>query len=766
MRQLSIIYFLALLGAITSCRGTFFLTDDQKLYTGSTIKYTDKENLVSDKKVNKNLEELLRPEPNTTLLGMRPLLWIYGIARNTKKDKGIKHWLKTKMGEEPVLMEDVEPSDARNLINKQLLNEGYFLNDVSYQVLRRKKTASVHYEIDLNPVYRLRNIQYPSDDDTLSTLIDQSLSESLLKEGHRYELGRITNERERIERFLKNRGFYYFDDNFLRFEADSTVGEHQIDLFLTHRENLPSKALQPYNINNIHVVPSLNTDAVDTSRADTLQYEGVNFIRQSNNYKPGPIVELINFRPGDRYTYRDHDRSINKLVGLGTFRYVNVNYSESDRPDHLDITYRLAPYKKKSIRLELQAISKSTGFVGPAFTTTFQNRNFFKGGELFQLSFDAGFETQISGKEGEALNSYEFGLESSLTLPKFLSPFKVENTSSRYVPKTIIKVGARNLKRVQFFTLQSLNLGYGYSWNETITKKHEVFPIDVNLVSLANTTLRFDTLLDDNPLLRESYEEQFTLGSRYSYFFNTQGDKSRTSDSDFYFNGNINLSGNLAYLLQQHVGNSTLGGDSSFEVLGEVYAQYVKGDTDFRFYHEIDQNNRLATRLIVGVGYPYGNSETLPYVRQFSIGGTSSIRAFRARSVGPGSFRPESDEAALIDKTADVKLELNVEYRFNIISAVKGATFVDAGNIWLLSENETFENQIRANEANGNPYFEFDSFLKEIAVGSGFGLRYDAEYFVIRLDAAFPMRDPADGWFKTPFRGRNIVYNIAIGYPF
>ncbi|MTI20330.1 hypothetical protein E1176_04785, partial [Fulvivirga sp. RKSG066] len=414
-------------------------------------------------------------------------------------------------------------------------------------------------------------------------------------------------------------------------------------------------------------------------------------------------------------------------------------------------------------------VSKSNDFVGPNFKASFKNRNIFRGAESYQLNLDAGYEFQVGGATGaqsQNLNSYTLGIENVLTVPRILTPFNIENRSSRFVPQTVFKLGFRTLKRIDFFTLNSTEMAYGFNWQETKTKRHEFYPVDINFIQLGNISAEFDSVLNANELLRKSYEEQFILGTTYSFYYNTQNDTERESRSNWYFNGNIDLSGNLMHAAQSTLRSEENTEDNPYELLGSPYSQFVKTDIDLRHYYRVGKESKIATRFIAGIGYAFGNSTTIPYTKQFSIGGSNSIRAFRARSIGPGRYQvPQT--ATFIDQTADIKLESNLEYRFPIIGMFKGAVFTDAGNIWTLRTDDQ------------RPGSEFDSkrFISEIAVGAGLGLRFDADFFVLRFDLAFPLRVPygesSSRWrFKdvaisnSEWRKDNLVLNIAIGYPF
>ncbi|MBA4055946.1 MAG: hypothetical protein C0490_14625, partial [Marivirga sp.] len=683
---------------------------------------------------------------------------------------------KNKLGQPPVLLKDATPERTAKVLNGQLYNEGYFQSNVRDSVKTKRKESTVIYTVDLPLPYRLDSIRYPKPRDSVYASILKTLeTESLLKPKQRYDLGKMQAEQERIEQELENYGFYYFDDRFLIFEADSTVGKRKVNIRLRLEPGIPRRARKIFSIHQVNVFPNytLTADTLKTG-SDTTVVDSLNYIDSKHAFRPEIITRVINLRPGERYSREAQDLTLSHLMGLGVFKFVNIKFSEA-YPDStlLNANIYLTPLQKKSLRAEVEAVSKSNNFVGPGISGTFTNRNFLRGAELFQLKLNMAYEVQISRQNEGPLNSFETGLESSLTIPRFITPIRIDYNYKKYLPKTIIKLGFNFQNRVNFYRLNSFNLAYGYNWRERADKSHELYPADISYVRTDKKSEIFNDLIEKNPLLANSFENQFIVGTRYSYTRNTQlredpldkFEKIKYRTHNFYFNGNVDVAGNLIYLIQNTFGSSSEG---SGELLGSPYSQFVKGDVDFRHYWQFDDHNKVVSRIIIGAGYAYKNSTTLPYIKQFSIGGSNSIRAFQARSIGPGTYNVRddfsNDETLFIDQRGDIKLEGNVEYRFDIIKSLKGAVFVDAGNIWLWKEDEA------------RPGSEFTSqFLKQLAVGTGLGLRLDFSFFVLRFDTAFPIRKPyaENPWVidevnfgSKTWRQENIIFNIAIGYPF
>jgi outer membrane protein assembly factor BamA len=763
---------------LCSCSATSYLPEGEAFYDGAEIEFNTAKRRVGRKKALR--EELLTyvpQKPNRKIFGARPSVWFYYVAGTPEKEKGLRHFIKTKLGKPPVLMKDIEVDRTAKILTGQLFNEGYFESTVSGRKQVKRKAGKAVYTVELYRPYRLRNIHFPHGrDSTYAAILSAVNRNTYLKAQQRYDLARMQAEQARIEREVENYGFYYFDDRYLIFEADSTVGKKQVDLDLILEKGIPDKAKRIYGINEVTVIPYYSiTRDTSIQQVDTIKVNGYNYIDSKHNFRPEIITRNINLKHGDTYSREAQELTLSHLMDLGNFKFVNIKFRDVSKDSSLLDSYiYLTPLKKKSIRAEVQAVSKSNNFVGPGVSFTFTNRNFLRGAELFQLKLSSSYEVQVSRKLQTPLNAFELGFESSLTVPRFISPIKIDYHSKKFLPKTQFRLGLNVQNRVSYFRLNSFSAGYGYNWRESASRSHELFPIDLNFVKTDKTSAAFDTLLRTNPVLANSFENQFIIGTRYSFTLNTQmredpfqkyGNK-QYKEHSFYMVAGFDVAGNLIHAVQRQVKDEE---QQPYKLLGAPYSQYVKGDVDFRYYWQIDAHNKIVARIMTGVGYSYGNSRTLPYIKQYAIGGSNSIRAFPARSVGPGAYNVRTDTAfrdkalLFIDQRGDIKIESNLEYRFDIINFLKGALFVDAGNIWL----------IRGDSTRQGAKFDKTKFMNQIAVGTGFGLRFDFSFFVLRFDIAWPLRRNDTGWVvkdidfaSSRWRGDNLIFNIAIGYPF
>ncbi|MBC7914689.1 MAG: BamA/TamA family outer membrane protein, partial [Pyrinomonadaceae bacterium] len=480
---------------------------------------------------------------------------------------------------------------------------------------------------------------------------------------------------------------------------------------------------------------------------------------------PQVFERTMFFHKDDIYNRTDHNLSLNRLISLGTFKFVKNQFVEtpSSSDNKLDTYYYLTPYAKKSLRAELTGRTTSANFTGTEVTLSWRNRNAFRGAELLTLSAYGGTDVQVSGIN-QGNNLFRLGAEASLNIPRFISPVKFKSNSA-FIPRTRMLLGVDLLNRFEAYTLNSFRTSFGYIWKEDIKREHQLNLLSATYVRQLGLTEAYRIAIEDKPDLRKAIEEQFIIGPNYNFLYTNTTETQKTNT--FYYNGNIELAGTILGLAMG--GNAKNG--TPKEIFGTRFSQYIRLENDFRHYFNLGFGSQIASRLIIGTGIPYGNSASLPFIKQFFIGGTNSLRAFRARSLGPGSYRPDPSlgtTSIAADQTGDLKLEINTEYRPKINQILRGAFFIDAGNIWLLNDDSE----------SPKPGAKFSKdFLKELAVGAGVGLRLDLSFFVLRTDLATPLRKPwlpeTERWvikninFGSPeWRRENLVFNLAIGYPF
>jgi len=761
-----IVFLLAVV--FNACSNTKHLSESAYLYTGAKIEIESNSDIPKKGPLKDDLKEALYPEPNRKFLGIgRMRLWIYNIAGETEKTKGFKYWLKYKLGEPPVLLEYVNQENVSSLLKNRAFNRGHFKPVVSYATQTKKKKAQVVYTVEVRQPYRIGEVHFPDDSTDLLAKINALKSETLLEADEIYTLDLLESERERIRKALLNQGYYYFSPSHLFFEADTTEGEKTVALYVHLKDDVPLKSLKQYRIHDVYVYPNYALeDSMSTSCPDTLVVDNMHYISRIKRFRPYEITKVIYLDKGELYNRNDHEKTISRLIGMSAFKYVNIRFEQvktKNSSASLDMFVYLTPEKVNSFRFEVSGIAKSNNFIGPGAELTYLNRNIFKGAEMLTLSTYGNWETQVGGN-AEYLNSYEFGINGRLQYPRLETPFKIEENRQEFVPTTFIDLGYTFQQRVKYYTAHSLNAGFGYVWKNAYTSRNDLTLISIEYYQLGRTTELFREKLEQNPYLASTFKDQFMVGPRYSYTFNDQVNNQLRNH--FYFQGRIDMSGLLINGVLAGLDALQQGNQETDSLFGNLYARYVKVDGDVRYYQNFKRENKLVYRLFAGVGMPFGNSPTLPYVKQYYVGGTNGIRAFRARSVGPGTYHPPDTANVIYAQTGDIKLELDVEFRFNIQGVVNGALFLDAGNIWLIKKTEDVP----------GAEFRFDKFYKQIAVGSGFGLRFDFSFMVLRLDLGVPLRKPwlpqgqrwvvNDIFGYSGWAGDNLVLNIAIGYPF
>lgn len=766
-------YFIIALLFAYGCSNTKYLPEGEMLYIGGEVKVIDTVMKRKDRKaMEKELEGLLRPKPNRTILGLRPKLYIYNIAGEPKKEKGFRNWLRTKVGEPPVLFSQVDLDYNADILQNYSENKGYFKTRTAADSTSSGKKAKAKYTVTTGPQYKIREVLFPGDSTTseIDSTVASIKRRSRLKKGQPYDLAVIKEERERIDQRLKNRGYYYFSPDYILVQVDSTVGKHEVDLIVKIKDETPEKAKKVYTIDDIYVYPNytLSTakDTLIVAKDSVVKYKDMVITDPQHTFRPIIFDRTMFFHRGDKYSRKDHNLTLNRLVNMGTFKFVKNEFRLSDSiPSALDVYYYLTPLPRKSVRFEILAKTNSANYNGSEVNVNWSNRNTFRAAELLNVSVFGGLEVQVAG-QNKGYNVYRVGGEVSLTWPRFISPIHIAD-SSAYVPRTRALIGYEYQNRSKLYSLNSFNASFGYLWKDNPRVEHQLLITNINYVNPTNVTEEYRAQIDEDKRingydispLEKVIQQQLIFGPTYSYTYTNTMQKRKKHT--FYYKGSFDLAGTIAGIATG--GNTT----DPTKVLGVAFSQFAKTEHDFRHYLRLNENTQLASRVIVGVGYPYGNSSELPYIRQFFIGGTNSIRAFRSRSIGPGTYKPTVDANSFIpDESGDIKLEMNTELRTKLFSVIHGAVFVDAGNIWLWNKNEN------------KPGSQFSGdFMNELAVGTGAGLRVDLSILVLRLDLAWPLRRPdlPDGqrWviddidFGSKYwRKENLVFNLAIGYPF
>ncbi|WBL20927.1 translocation and assembly module lipoprotein TamL [Zunongwangia sp. HRR-M8] len=769
IRNYSLIVIIVLV-LVNACSVDKYIPEDEYLYRGANITMKPDTTGIDDlKKVKTELQNVLVPKPNTKFLGNYFGLYFHYKAQREKPGI-INKFLNKKIGEEPVYLSDVEIGNTQDLILNRLENRGFFYSRVSADVdtNEKKKTGTASYDVSVTTPYKMESYQLVADSLLLYRDMKPLVDESKFFEEMRFDLAKMKQERERLDIGLKEKGYYNFNSGFLIFEADTNQYDNKrFDLYLKIKKDVPNKAIIPYKISKVNIYPN-NTLESDSIVKDSIRFNEKTYVqdRDSIFFLPKRLDPFVLIDEGDFYDPKVSKATSRRLGSIGAYKFINIDYQEidtlaTDSLGILEANIYLSPLNKRAIRAELQAVTKSNNFAGPSLAVSLTNRNLFKGGEIINIQGRFGYEVQIASGNNTGLNSIQLGLGSDLIFPRLLFPWTPRENFFKYeIPKTKISLNVEYLKRSQLFALGSASASFGYIWNANRYITHSFDPVSINYVDLINTTPEFDEILNNNPYLESSFTQQFIAGSIYNFTYNGMVDQQDTHQ--VFVNTTLDLAGNVLDLVS---GNSDEDPQTVFNL---EYAQYAKFDIDLRYHFNFGEGSKIATRLFAGYGMPYGNSDIMPFTKQYFSGGPYSVRAFRTRQLGPGTYNPSDEEennpddpnaidTDYFDRAGNIRLEANIEYRFPLIPPyVNGAVFADAGNVWTSKSDENL------------PGGRFSSnFTNELGIGTGVGVRVDIQGFVIRFDLAAPMHDPSleEGQRWTYDFGKP-VFNFAIGYPF
>lgn len=749
---------------VSSCGVKKYLPQGETLYRGSKVKV---QKIVHVKESKRNLRKKLKatiyPKRNKFILGAPYKVWWWYTIGEPKRKKGLKVFLREKLAEPPIFSSRINPNSTAENMQALLENEGYFHSVVQGDTLLKKYFTHAIYNATVWPQYTIRQISWVSDSTQIMLELQaEQESESLLKIHDGFSLVNITNELSRLDLKLKTKGYYYFNPNYLMGYIDSTVGDNKVDIFLSLKSETPDSAKLPYSIKSITLYPNytLFEKAIDHTVINRENYDNLTILN-NDKFNPRMFKRVVTYRPQSTYNIIEQNKTLNRLINLGNFKFVKNTFrpiSDSNgQRDSLEAVYYLSPSKKKSFQGQIDGFSKENKFIGSLISLNWKNRNTFKGSELLTIKTYGGIELSYADSLKKN-NNFRAGAEASLTFPQFILPFFKIKESSFHIPHTRMLLGYEWFRKQGFYTKNVFRTQYEFNWKETTNKEHSLAPIAISFIKASNVSQEYLDESSSNPAILTNIYSEVNLGSFYSYTTNTKNQNHRDL---WYFNSSIDVSGNAAGLITgaKHTREKN--------ILNTPFAQYVKGDVELRYLKKIKTNLHWANRLQLGASIPYNNSSSLPFSKQYIIGGSNSIRGFRIRQLGPGSYLPTAnDQRYFFIIGGDFKLLYNSELRLPIVGSLSTGLFVDAGNIWT---KDTFLFG-KAAQLKKEAY-------KEIAVASGIGIRYDFKILLIRLDLGLPLRKPYlvenQRWVfnkinfgSGTWRRQNLILNIAIGYPF
>ena len=755
---------LILILAASSCSVRRFLPPGEKLYKGSTIVIQkNPEEKKTSKQLKKYLSQAVSPRRNKFLLGQPYKVWWWYVIGESKNEKGLKPFLRRKLGEPPVLSSRVNAVVTAENMQSFMENSGYFHTTVQGDTVNKGYFTTAMYTAQVQPQYSIKSITWVSDSSALLKLLEErQTSKGILQVGQPYRLSNISAERDQLDMYLKTKGYYYFNPDYLMAYADSTVGNRKVDLYLNVKKTIPEAAKYPYRINRIVVFPnySLASTQLDTSIIGAVKYDGLIIKDSAKVFKPRLFAQTITYRPGRLYSSSMQNSTLNRLINLGAFKFVKNRFEavkDSGDLHRLNVYYYLTPAKKKSLQGELNVFTKENNSVGGTLSVNWKNRNLFGGAEQLTVKAYTGFEISLADSLRNN-NSFRLGGEASIKFPRYVVPFLRIKENNFYPPNTNLLLAYELYRKQLFYTKNLFRLQYDFTWKKNIRNEYTFAPVAISYLNASNVTDTFYKQSLVTPAILLNVYSEAILGSYFSYTYNNSLGRLKNK---IYFNASIDLSGNIAGLIT---------GAKSYRqktIFNTPFAQYVKLDFDLHYTRTLSNKWDWANRIQVGIGQPYSNSALLPLSKQYIIGGSSSIRGFRVRNLGPGTYKPTAEDQRFFQIIGgDYKFLVNSEIRIPITSNLSTAVFLDAGNIWT-KDTLLFGPAGKLTK----------TWLKELAVATGIGLRFDAKVLVIRADLGTPLRKPylPDGqrWVlnqinfgSAAWRRENLILNIALGLPF
>ena len=748
---------------LVSCSTTKKLGENDILYTGvKHLKYHE-DSVKVDAGVKDDIFTAINVRPNNPLYSPYyrtpfPIgLMLYNnIDENAT---GFKGWIYKHFAAKPVLIRRVNPQARVDMINNILRNNGYFTSSATYALhpAKNPKKAKISYDVNINPPYTIGNVEYSGSNEPVMQMVDSlARVNHYLRTGSRYCLDSLSAVRIDITNYVRNHGYYFFRPEYIQYLADSVQEPGVIHMRLIESGDIPNNAKRRYITHDI-TATVVNDDAV--GEADTVYDSRCTLIRYEPVYiKDHVIPSCIRTRKGRIFRVNSIDRTQAALSRLGIFSTVDIQVTPLDSvtPEGeglLDLAIYCQLDKPWEVTFEMHGTSKSNSFIGPGVEVGASHKNAFGAGEKFSMDIYGDYEWQTSGGDykNSDLDSYEFGIEGKLDFPRLLAP-KFLYPSRRYTNWTRFSVSADLMNRPGFFKMAQMSAAMTWEWHGSRYSSHVLSPFRLTYNRLLSSTAEFDSAMVANPALAQSFLNVFVPKIEYTYTYN----RDVTPRDHITFTAGVAEAGNVFSGIW-----SIFKSKGTKELFGTPFSQFVKAQAQVVWTRQLGRAGELATRMMLGAVHAYGNLDEVPYREQFYVGGSNSVRAFAVRTIGPGSYHPiYRDRYSYYDQTGTFKFEANAEYRFPILGYFKGAVFVDAGNIWLLKNDEY----------RPGGQLKMKNFFKELALGTGLGLRFDMSMLVERADLGIGIHAPYDtgkrGYYNIANFKDGLAFHLAIGYPF
>ncbi|HCD77838.1 MAG TPA: hypothetical protein DEQ27_05945 [Prevotella sp.] len=750
---------------LAACSSTKSVPDGDQLYTGlKPINYRNYEKCDHFYDTQEELEAALATAPNGAFFGSsyhRTIpyrLWIWNAFSNSEGTAG--KWIAKTFGQAPVLMSWVNPELRASVAKSVLRNHGYFGGNVTYNVVDEKnpKKAKIAYTVDMNTLSTIDTIEYVNFPKEADSLIHATRSDALIHVGDPFDVSSLDAERTRLTNLFRNNGYYYYQSPYASYLADTLATQGKVRLRLQLADNIPETARHKWYIGNLNV--NIMKQFMEQLK-DSFVYRrlSIKFNGKKPKIRARLLLSQLRLLPKQMYSYDAFLESADRLNNSGQYSSVQIAFTPRDTTatcDTLDMSVSCVLNKPYEAYIETNYSNKINGRTGPELVVGLKKLNAFRGGEVVDLSLHGSYEWQTKGtakgKSGD-FNSYEYGADLSVSFPRLLVPF-LKRRRYYTTPSTMAKMSVNVLNRPGYFKMHTATGEWTYKWQLTERTKHEFSPLTLKYQHLTYTTHSFDSIMQANPYLLATMQDMLIPKMSYTYTYTSP----KQYRNPIFWSITASEAGNILSLGYLAAGKKW--GDEGKTLFKNSYAQFVKLETDFTKTWSVGLKSQLVGHVNAGLIYAFGNTKQTPYSEQFYVGGANSVRAFAARSIGPGHYYTDVARLSYLDQTGDMKIQANLEYRFNIFGNLYGATFLDAGNVWGV-RNDGYRTGAK---------FKFKNILDEMAVGTGIGVRYDLEFLVLRLDWGVGIHLPYDttrsGYYNIPKFKDGQSIHLAVGYPF
>jgi len=754
---------------MVACSGTKYVPEGAFLLDKVAVQADNNDTKSTD------LSTYIRQKPNNRWFSViKTQLYIYNLS-GRDSTKWYNRMLR-RIGDAPIVYSEYDTQRSQEELKKAVQNMGYMGAEVYTDKKIKKKKIEVTYRVASGKPYIVRSVKLDVKDKKIAEYLQNDSANSLLRPGMLLNVNKLDNERQRITSFLQQNGYYRFNKDFISYSADTVRSTYLVDLtlhllqFKAYTDNEPSDHKQ-YKIGKVSFITDydvLQSSALSSIEInDSIHYKNYPIYYKDNLYlRPKVLVDNLQIRPGELYNEKNVQRTYNNFGRLSALKYTNIRFFDTQVADTnlLNCYVLLTKGRHQSVAFEVEG-TNSAGDLGAAASVSFQHRNLFHGSETFMVKLRGAYEAISGLQQGYSNDNYtEYGVESSINFPSFLFPFLATDFKNRIRATTEFGLQYNAQQRPEF-SRKVASASWSYKWSSNSRKSQHRFDLlDVSFLYFPWVSDTFKQKYEENNqsyIFEYNYKDRLIVRMGYMFNYNSAGERMANNtikSNSFSIRAGLESAGNVMYAIS-NLTKQSKNSDGEYSLLNIPYAQYVKGDFDFSRNIVIDDKNAIAYHVGVGIAVPYGNSKSIPYIKQYFSGGANSVRGWSVRELGPGSFPGDGN---YLNQSGDIKFDASIEYRSKLFWLLQGALFVDAGNIWTIKEYE--------NQPGGQ--FDISKFYKQIAFAYGLGIRIDLDYLVFRIDGGMKALNPAYSSGKqrypilNPNFKRDFTFHLAVGYPF